>query len=523
MKLCGTCKQYLTNEKCESTADLDKSSECSICLGVWSDEFSSELTKALQDAIQPYGDPSANKFSFQLTPPIIILPGDLAYRFHVASQTAAFKTSCTTTAAVFGADLKEYAKKILAQQLRELEGQDIVDEYPSYVKEEEQGHLAVQIFLNPVESIPRPLHALPVQIGDKKRRRRDFEGQGGHPISNLSKSLQEKGVCLWPMNKVLEEKMPESKESDESTLLSDIAIPTKAFDFHIALWRRPFYVKGCYTKTRRDVSQSPMIVVDQGNRHRIGETSVEEQILPIISRRSGGISTLNNDPTDERVVFGMAKFHASGREDIDVRMLLPDPETLPDNVGHITGRPFVCEIIDALRLPPAQAMSEMVHEINHTTTEDTTAEPRSYGRNPMGVAISSDFNFTPSSSFGSLQAETEHKVKYYGCLCWSEDPLPDSDDELNARMGKFPLEIQQPTPIRVLHRRPNMIRIRHVLTSKARRIDDHYFRLHISTDAGTYVKEYVRGDLGRTVPNVSTLLGCKSDILELDCEGIQAS
>jgi tRNA pseudouridine synthase 10 len=125
------------------------------------------------------------------------------------------------------------------------------------------------------------------------------------------------------------------------------------------------------------------------------------------------------------------------------------------------------------------------------------------------------------AQFGS-QAETEHKVKYMAALL-ERRSTPDSDDELNTRMGKFPLEIQQPTPIRVLHRRPNMIRIRHVLTSKARRIDDHYFRLHISTDAGTYVKEYVRGDLGRTVPNVSTLLGCKSDILELDCEGIQAS
>jgi hypothetical protein len=143
MKLCGT--QTIPNEKGESTADLDKSSECSICLGVWSDEFSSELTKALQDAIQPYGDPSSNKFSFQVTPPIIILPGDLAYRFHVASQTAAFKTLCTTTAAVFGSDLKEYAKRFS----RTIEGAGRTRYTTSthiYVKEESRGHLAVQIF-----------------------------------------------------------------------------------------------------------------------------------------------------------------------------------------------------------------------------------------------------------------------------------------------------------------------------------------------------------------------------------------
>jgi tRNA pseudouridine(54/55) synthase len=522
MKLCGKCRRYLTDQKGPSPADLDKSSECSVCLGVWSDGFSSELTKALLDAIQPYGDPSSNKFSFQLTPPVIVLPADLAYRYHVASKTATFKTSCSTSAAGFGQDLKDYAKKVLLKRLKAIEGRNIVENYPPCVAEGEEGHLAVHIIVTPVESIPRPLHMLPAETGNKRRRRRDFEGQGGHAADNLSLRLKEKGISAWPMNKILEEKLSEPKESDESTLLSDVTIPTKTFNFHIAVWRRAFYVKGCYTKTRRDVSQSPFFVAEQGKRRKLGSTSVEEQILPSISSKCGGISTLNNDLTDERVFFGMAKFHASGREDMDVRMLLPDPETLPDNAGHITGRPFVCEIIDALRLPPADSMSEIVHEINHTNTKDSTPEPRSYGRNPSGVSISNDLNFTPSSSFKNLQAETEHKVKYYGCLCWSKDPLPDSD-ELNARLGTFPLEIHQRTPIRVLHRRPNTVRIRHVLTSKARRVDDHYFRLHISTDAGTYVKEFAHGDLGRTVPNVSTLLGCKTDILELDCEGIQAS
>jgi hypothetical protein len=36
------------------------------------------------------------------------------------------------------------------------------------------------------------------------------------------------------------------------------------------------------------------------------------------------------------------------------------------------------------------------------------------------------------------------------------------------------------------------------------------------TSAGTYVKEFVHGDLGRTIPNVSSLLQCQADILQLD-------
>ena len=42
------------------------------------------------------------------------------------------------------------------------------------------------------------------------------------------------------------------------------------------------------------------------------------------------------------------------------------------------------------------------------------------------------------------------------------------------------------------------------------------FLLWIETSAGTYVKEFVHGDLGRTRPCVGTLLGCQADIIQLD-------
>ena len=36
------------------------------------------------------------------------------------------------------------------------------------------------------------------------------------------------------------------------------------------------------------------------------------------------------------------------------------------------------------------------------------------------------------------------------------------------------------------------------------------------------VKEFVHGDLGRTIPSIGSQLGCKADILQLDCEGIES-
>ena len=47
------------------------------------------------------------------------------------------------------------------------------------------------------------------------------------------------------------------------------------------------------------------------------------------------------------------------------------------------------------------------------------------------------------------------------------------------------------------------------------------FQLHLQTQAGTYIKEFVHGDLGRTEPSVGTLLGGTFDILALDVESIE--
>lgn len=43
------------------------------------------------------------------------------------------------------------------------------------------------------------------------------------------------------------------------------------------------------------------------------------------------------------------------------------------------------------------------------------------------------------------------------------------------------------------------------------------FKLNLITEAGTYIKEFVHGDFGRTQPNMSALLGnVPVDVLALD-------
>ena len=72
---------------------------------------------------------------------------------------------------------------------------------------------------------------------------------------------------------------------------------------------------------------------------------MEDEICPHLALVGcGGISVLNNEqlPSEATsqqhsdsqkgdVVYGLCKFHASGREDLDVRMLLPPPSIAKDS------------------------------------------------------------------------------------------------------------------------------------------------------------------------------------------------
>lgn len=61
-----------------------------------------------------------------------------------------------------------------------------------------------------------------------------------------------------------------------------------------------------------------------------------------------------------------------------------------------------------------------------------------------------------------------------------------------------------------------MVRDKLVYKLDAKLINSHFFVLFVLSSAGTYIKEFVHGDLGRTTPNVCTLLDAEVDIYQLD-------
>ncbi|XP_062575484.1 tRNA pseudouridine synthase Pus10-like [Saccostrea cucullata] len=130
-----------------------------------------------------------------------------------------------------------------------------------------------------------------------------------------------------------------------------------------------------------------------------------------------------------------------------------------------------------------------------------------------------DLQIVDKKDVDKLKEGEIEKTKTYSALCWSKDSL--SEEQLNKLQEVKDLVIYQKTPIRVLHRRPLATRERIVYSISAEKIDDLHFTLSLSTQAGTYIKEFVHGDFGRTTPNLGTLTGVECDILELDVQSVE--
>lgn len=587
--LCPIYEKDYQDEESETSTSII----CSVCMGLWQsmyDQRKIRLQAALQAACEPYGGIANNRFArLPNQGPSASFAGDILLRYKYFAE-ATHKSEnwnggeTTDHFSVYQRDLKRHIYSQINDIVRQQQGKNtaapgVWDEQDATVASEEQGYLAIHVLCLPPKNAPLLLQ----ENNNKKkksngRRQRPFITQGGDPRRNLEARLESQGY-RWISQAMADNEWAQRPTKNISTFLFTPVL--QAMEYHVIVFRRPMYLYGFYTKSRRDVSQSPFVVMrdvpdyhdtkgDNGDDHcntnnlfpnkrqnkrtteTLGVTSVEEQICGPIETMVG-ISTLNNPPpppqkksnnlnnsTNESrsscsTLYGMIKFHASGREDLDVRMLVRS------NSPTCVGRPFCIQIIDALRpISRMEQLAVLTHAINHTTattpSNDGTAihhrlsvnNPHaiSYGQNPMGVGVAPDhFQLVPSTTFSGLQESTETKLKHYGCYCWSQKTLMEDRDLQHVLFGEvtFPLTINQRTPLRVLHRRSNLERERHILAASAKRLDDHHFWLSLTTAAGTYVKEFVHGDLGRTKPTISSLMGSRTCLLNLDCEGIEMS
>ncbi|KAH7278006.1 hypothetical protein KP509_38G019500 [Ceratopteris richardii] len=229
-----------------------------------------------------------------------------------------------------------------------------------------------------------------------------------------------------------------------------------ACNLDVSCYRTATLIGGRYLKFSRNISQSPWMIEEE----RKGDGSVQEIIADVVFPHFKADSY---------------KFHASGREDIDVRML-----------GG--GRPFMMEIVNARVLVSPDDIQKIEDSVN------SLKEGWVKVRNLQLVGA--------DARSSMLEGETE-KQKQYTAVIWLSRCI--SNDEINDFMALKDLQIQQKTPVRVLHRRSPLVRPRMIHWLKLDRIEgtEHYYLLHLCSQAGTYIKEFVHGDLGRTYPNMA--------------------
>ncbi|CDY29531.1 BnaA06g14390D [Brassica napus] len=238
--------------------------------------------------------------------------------------------------------------------------------------------------------------------------------------------------------------------------------------------KMPIFFSGRYFKYSRNVSQTRWIIDDE----RMGEASVEELIGGNILPACLGDSY---------------KFHAAGREDIDVRML-----------G--SGRPFLIEVQNSRKCPSQQSLTEIEEKINKSE------------KKLVGVK---DLKFIGSQCWAMMREGEAEKQKQYAAIVWIARPVEEKDIDSISSLKE--LKILQKTPVRVLHRRSPLERERTIHWMKVEKIkgSSHYFLLHLCTQAGTYIKEFVHGDLGRTTPSMGSILGCRAEIIQLDVTDVK--
>lgn len=178
--------------------------------------------------------------------------------------------------------------------------------------------------------------------------------------------------------------------------------------------------------------------------------------------------------------------HASGREDIDVR-----------NEGK---RPFVMQINKAgNRKTNLKKISERIEQGKEIAVHDL----KLVKRGAVELVSSSHFD-----------KEYEAEVEF-------ERETTDADiEKILSVSGKI---IEQVTPERVAHRRAMLTRKRKILSAKLVSKNKNRAVFRIKAEAGTYIKELITGDNGRTKPNFSSLaemkVECKNlKVLKIDDE-----
>ena len=82
-------------------------------------------------------------------------------------------------------------------------------------------------------------------------------------------------------------------------------------------------------------------------------------------------------------------------------------------------------------------------------------------------------------------------------------------------LSNFKGVIDQQTPNRVAHRRSDLLRKRIIKDLSVVSHEANKVKIKIFCEPGTYIKELISSDKGRTNPSISSLLKCEAKCIDL--------
>jgi len=257
----------------------------------------------------------------------------------------------------------------------------------------------------------------------------------------------------------------------------NVVVLVRPFTGEVILQSNPIYIRGAYKKLVRGIPQSRWLCRSCGGEGcprcngtgKMYSESVEEIIAgPLLEKTEGE---------------DMA-FHAAGREDVDARML-----------G--TGRPFIMEIKKPRRrFIDLQSLTELVNKQARGKVE--VLNLRSASKDDV-----------------RRLKKAEASAKIYKVLIDFDRDV--SDEELETiKKALAKAVIRQQTPLRVLHRRADLVREKYIYEAHLKRLAPNRAEMKIRCQGGLYIKELVSGDEGRTDPSVATIINVEATPVELD-------
>jgi tRNA pseudouridine synthase 10 len=262
----------------------------------------------------------------------------------------------------------------------------------------------------------------------------------------------------------------------------DIIFKVDIFMGEVEVNASPLYIRGQYFKHQANVPQTPWFCSKCwgagcklcGFTGRIYPDSVAEYIAGPAVKLAGAIGY---------------KFHAAGREDVDVQ------------VGG-EGRPFILELIQPSR-----------RRIDLSLLKQQITE---YSKGNVSVE---NLSFADSKDLKLLKSEVEGGSKRYRAIVRFESPIVQDDLERLESILRGAI-IDQMTPTRVLRRRADRLRKKRVYSVTATLKGPHLVEFLIVADGGLYVKELIHGDGGRTKPSFAEILANKPLEIRLEFLGV---